>query len=143
MMNILILQGPNLNLLGKKSAEIGDSLTLNKLNRAIRLHVRDKEIKLKILQTHKEYIALNFIQRNRNQAKGLIIIPTSWAKYNQTILETINLSGLQTAAIYFDSSFSFGTPEDESIFRNDTIKAFTGHPVDITISAIDYIANIK
>ena len=114
-MNILILQGPNLNLLGKKSAEIGDSLTLNKLNRALRLHVRDKEIKLKILQTHKEYIALNFIQRNRNQAKGLIIIPTSWAKYNQTILETIKLSGLRTAAVYFDSSFSFGTSEDESI----------------------------
>ena len=143
MMNILILQGPNLNLLGKKSAEIGDSLTLNKLNRAIRLHVRDKEIKLKILQTHKEYIALNFIQRNRNQAKGLIIIPTSWAKYNQTILETINLSRLQTAAIYFDSSLSFGTSEDESILRSDTIKPFTGHPVDITISAIDYLANIK
>ena len=142
-MNILILQGPNLNLLGKKSAEIGDSLTLNKLNRAIRLHVRDKEIKLKILQTHKEYIALNFIQRNRNQAKGLIIIPTSWAKYNQTILETIKLSGLETAAVYFESSFNFGTSEDESILRNDTIKAFTGHPVDITISAIDYIATIK
>ena len=142
-MNILILQGPNLNLLGKKSAEIGDSLTLNKLNRALRLHVRDKEIKLKILQTHKEYIALNFIQRKRNQAKGLIIIPTSWAKYNQTILETINLSRLQTAAIYFDSSFSFGTSEDESILRSDTIKPFIGHPIDITISAIDYIANIK
>ena len=142
-MNILILQGPNLNLLGKKSAEIGDSLTLNKLNRALRLYVRDKEIKLKILQTHKEYIALNFIQRNRNQAKGLIIIPTSWAKYNQTILETIKLSGLRTAAVYFDSSFSFGTSEDESILINDTIKAFTGHPVDITISAIDYIAKMK
>ena len=99
MMTILILQGPNLNLLGKKSTEIGDSLTLNKLNRAIRLHIRDKDIKLKIVQTHKEYIALNFIQRNRNQAKGLIVIPTSWAKYNQTILETINLTGLQTAVI--------------------------------------------
>ena len=49
-MTILILQGPNLNLLGKKSAEIGDSITLNKLNRAIRLHVRNTKIKLKIIQ---------------------------------------------------------------------------------------------
>ncbi len=143
MMTILILQGPNLNLLGKKSAEIGDSITLNKLNRAIRLHVRNTNIKLKIIQTHKEYIALNFIQRNRNQAKGLIVIPTSWAKYNQTILETINLSGLHTAAIYFDPSFSFGTSKEESILKSDNIKAFTGHPIDITISAIDYIANMK
>ena len=142
-MTILILQGPNLNLLGKKSAEIGDSITLNKLNRAMGLHVRNTKIKLKIIQTHKEYIALNFIQRNRNQAKGLIVIPTSWAKYNQTILETINLSGLHTAAIYFDPSFSFGTSKEESILKSDNIKAFTGHPVDITISAIDYIANMK
>ena len=113
------------------------------MNRAIRLHVRNTNIKLKIIQTHKEYIALNFIQRNRNQAKGLIVTPTSWAKYNQTILETINLSGLHTAAIYFDPSFSFGTSKEESILKSDNIKAFTGHPVDITISAIDYIANMK
>ena len=143
MMTILILQGPNLNLLGKKSTEIGDSLTLNKLNRAIRLHIRDKDIKLKIVQTHKEYIALNFIQRNRNQAKGLIVIPTSWAKYNQTILETINLTGLETAVIYFNQSYSFGTSESESILKGDNIKNFTGHPIDVTISAIDYITRLK
>ena len=142
-MTILILQGPNLNLLGKRSAEIGDSLTLNKLNRALRLHVRDKKVKLKIVQTHKEYVALNFIQRNRNQANGLIFIPTSWAKYNQTILETINLSKLQTAAVYFDPSFSFGTSEEQSILKSDNIKSFTGHPIDITISAINYITKIK
>ena len=133
-MTILILQGPNLNLLGKKSTEIRDSITLNKLNRAIRLHVRNTKIKLKIIQTHKEYIALNFIQRNRNQAKGLIVIPTSWAKYNQTILETINLSGLHTAAIYFDPSLSFGTQENESILQGENIKPFTGHPRYYNIS---------
>ena len=142
-MKILVLQGPNLNLLGLKSSTTNDSLTLDKFNRAIRLQVRNKDIKLKIIQTHKEYIALNFIQRNRNQAKGLVIIPTSWAKYNQTILETINLSNLPTAAIYFEPSLSFGTQENESILQGENIKPFTGHPIDTTISAIDYIAKIK
>ena len=142
-MTILVLQGPNLNLLGLKSSTTNDSLTLDKFNRAIRLHVRNKEIKLKIIQTHKEYIALNFIQRNRNQAKGLVIIPTSWAKYNQTILETITLSNLPTAVIYFEPSFSFGTQENESILQGENIKPFTGNPIDTTISAIDYIAKIK
>ena len=142
-MTILVLQGPNLNLLGLKSSTTNKPLTLDKLNRAIRLHVRDKEIKLKIIQTHKEYIALNFIQRNRNQAKGLVMIPTSWAKYNQTILETIHLSKLPTASIYFEKSISFGTQENESILLGDNIKPFTGHPIDATISAIDYIAKIK
>ena len=140
-MNILVLQGPNLNLLGLKSSNVGDSLTLDKFNRAIRLHVRNTKIKLKIIQTHKEYIALNFIQRNRNQAKGLVIIPTSWAKYNQTILETITLSNLPTAAIYFDKCYSFGTVESMSILLGDNIKPFTCTPLEATLSAIDHIAS--
>ena len=141
-MTILVLQGPNLNLLGLKSSTIGDKLTLDRFNKAIRLHIRNKKIKLKIIQTHKEYIALNFIQRNRNIANGLIVIPTSWAKYNQTLLETINLSNLPTASIYFERSYSFGTNEKDSILTGNNIKSFTGEPIQSTISAIDYISKL-
>jgi len=141
-MTILVLQGPNLNLLGLKSSTIGDKLTLDRFNKAIRLHIRNKKIKLKIVQTHKEYIALNFIQRNRNIANGLIVIPTSWAKYNQTLLETINLSNLPTASIYFEKSYSFGTNEKDSILIGNNIKSFTGEPIQSTISAIDYISKL-
>ena len=141
-MTILVLQGPNLNLLGLKSSTIGDKLTLDRFNKAIRLHIRNKKIKLKIVQTHKEYIALNFIQRNRNIANGLIVIPTSWAKYNQTLLETINLSNLPTASIYFQKSYSFGTNEKDSILIGNNIKSFTGEPIQSTISAIDYISKL-
>ena len=141
-MTILVLQGPNLNLLGVKSSTINEKLTLDKLNRATRLDVRIKNIKLKIIQTHKEYIALNFIQRNRKMAKGLVITPTSWAKYNHTLLETINLSGLPTSSIYYDKSFSFGTEERDSILLGDNIKSFSGSPVESTKSAIDYISKL-
>ena len=142
-MTILILHGPNLNLLGLKASKLKTRLTLDKVNRAIRKHVRGKEITLKIIQTHKEYLAINFIQRNRNSADGLVIIPTSWAKYNQTIFETINITELETAAVYFDDSYSFGTNEEDSIFVSNKIKSFSGEPLEATVSAIDYLANKK
>ena len=138
-MNILILHGPNLNMLGVKSSTNNQTLTLDKLNKKLRLHVRNTNIKLKIIQTHKEYIALNFIQRNRNKANGLIIIPTSWAKYNQTILETIVLSNMKTATVYFDEPYSLGTSENESILISKNIKSFVGDPVESITTAIDYI----
>ena len=138
-MNILILHGPNLNMLGVKSSTNNETLTLDKLNKKLRLHVRNSNIKLKIIQTHKEYIALNFIQRNRNKANGLIIIPTSWAKYNQTILETIILSNMKTAAVYFDEPYSLGTSENESILISKNIKSFVGTPIESITTAIDYI----
>ena len=142
-MTILILHGPNLNLLGLKSSKSGEKLTLNKVNRAIRLHVRNKDIKLKIIQTHKEYIAINFIQRNRNSATGLVVIPTSWAKYNQTLLETIKVCNLPTSTVYFDDEYDFGTNEQDSIVIGDNIKSFTGEPIKTIISAIDHIAKKK
>ena len=142
-MIILILHGPNLNLLGLKASKLKTRLTLDKVNRAIRKHVRGKGITLKIIQTHKEYLAINFIQRNRNSADGLVIIPTSWAKYNQTILETINITELETAAVYFDDSYSFGTNEENSIFVSNKIKSFSGEPLEAIVSAIDHLANKK
>ena len=141
-MTILILHGPNLNLLGLKSSDSGEKLTLNKVNRAIRLHVRNKDISLKIIQTHKEYIALNFIQRNRNSAKGLVAIPTSWAKYNQTLLETIKVCKIPTATVYFDENYDFGTSVKDTIILGDNIKSFTGKPIETIISAIDHIAKM-
>ena len=142
-MTILILHGPNLNLLGLKSSKSGEKITLDKVNRAIRLHVRNKEIILKIIQTHKEYIAINFIQRNRNSAEGLVVIPTSWAKYNQTLLETIKICSLPTATVYFDGKYNFGTSEKDSIISGNNIKSFTGEPIKTIISAIDHIAKMK
>ena len=142
-MTILILHGPNLNLLGLKSSKSGEKLTLDKVNRAIRLHVRNKDINLKIIQTHKEYIAINFIQRNRNSAEGLVAIPTSWAKYNQTLLETIKVCEIPTAAVYFDGKYDLGTTEKDSIITGDNIKSFTGEPIEAIISAIDHIAKMK
>ena len=138
-MNILILHGPNLNMLGVKSSTNNETLTLDKLNKKLRLHVRNSNIKLKIVQTHKEYIALNFIQRNRNKANGLIIVPTSWAKYNQTILETIVLSNMKTATVYFDEPYSLGTSQNESILISKNIKSFVGTPIESITTAIDYI----
>ena len=142
-MTILILYGPNLNLLGLKSSDSGENLTLDKVNRAIRLHVRNKDINLKILQTHKEYIAINFIQRNRNSATGLVVIPTSWAKYNQTLLETIKICSLPTSTVYFDGKYNFGTSDKDTIISGDNIKSFTGKPIETIISAIDHIVKGK
>ena len=66
---------------------------------------KELDINLKTLQTHKEFQAINFLQRNRNWADGLIFIPTSWARNNYTILETILLIKIKTAIIYFNNDF--------------------------------------
>ena len=90
-MNILIIQGPNLNLIGLSSAKIGEQVTLDKVNQGLRkqAHKRPEEIKLKILQSHKIEKAMTSIHRNKNWANGIIIAPMAWARYERTLYETI------------------------------------------------------
>ena len=138
-MNILILQGPNLNLLGLKSSKKGSRLTLDKLNKQIRSFSKENEINIKTLQTHKQFQAINFLQRNRNWANGILFIPTSWARNSYTILETINLIQLKTSVVYFDGGFSFGTSIEESILFHDQIESFTGSPIKACIQGMEYL----
>ena len=140
-MNILILQGPNLNLLGLKSAQIKKRLTLDKLNKKIKAEIKLHDVQLKFLQTHKTFQAINFLQRNRNKASGLLFIPTSWARTNYTVLETINLIKIKTSVIYFEEPYNLGTNENESIIQGKNIKPFTGQPVSSCIEGLKRFLN--
>jgi len=138
-MNILILQGPNLNMLGLKSSKTKENVTLDKINRALNKHVKGKNVTLKFLQTHKQFQAVNFLQRNRNWADGILFIPTSWARNEFTILETLELINLKTATIYFNDSFSFGTDEQDSIIVGDYIQSFTGDPLEACVTGLEHL----
>ena len=138
-MNILILQGPNLNMLGLKSSKTKENVTLDKINRALKKHVKGKKVSLKLLQTHKQFQAVNFLQRNRNWADGILFIPTSWARNEFTILETLELISLKTAVVYFNEPFSFGTDEQDSIIVGDYIQSFTGDPLEACVTGLQHL----
>ena len=99
-MNILIIQGPNLNLIGVKSAKRGKRITLDKINRAIRRYIREKDIELKIYQTHSVEKVITLLQRNRNWADGIIIAPGAWSTYEAVIADTLQLIEVPTVEVY-------------------------------------------
>jgi 3-dehydroquinate dehydratase-2 len=137
-MNILILQGPNLNLLGLLSSKTNRTLTLDKLNKSVRFHCRSKNVNLKIFQTHKEFQAVNFIQRNRIWADKLLLIPTTWAINNFTLFETIKIININTAVVIFEEPYSFNINENLSIFKGSKMKTFLGSPTKTCLQSIDY-----
>ena len=99
-MNILIIQGPNLNLIGVKSAKRGKRLTLDKINKGIRRYIREKDIALKIYQTHSIEKAITLLQRNRNWADGIIIAPGVWSTYEALLADTLELIDVPTIEVY-------------------------------------------
>jgi len=128
-MKILVLQGPNLNLVGVKSAQAGKRVTLDKINKMLQREVRNTEIELKIFQTHKIYMAISFLQRNRNTASGILIAPMAWAKYEYSLLETLELIQLPIVQVSLDKivdeNQSILSPISvETVHNDDPISVF-------------------
>jgi len=137
-MEILVLQGPNLNLIGVQSASAGERVTLDKINRALHRHAQsiNVDIQLRFLQTHKADKAISFIQRNRNKATGILIAPASWGLYEYSILDALNLSGLQSVQALLDVPYS-SVKETDSIFTPVCNQTVVGHPLSVFKAALD------
>tara|TARA_Y100000817_G_scaffold80520_1_gene62050 strand:+ start:682 stop:1083 length:402 start_codon:yes stop_codon:yes gene_type:complete len=124
-MKILILHGPNMNLFGLKSSYEGNSLTLDKINRHIRRYIRDKNLEVKIIQTHNETKAVSYIQNNRKKIDGLVISPCAWSSSGYVLDDLLKLIKLKYIVINLDNSdktilFQNG----KTIFNNDILVSF-------------------
>ena len=90
-MKVLIMQGPNMNLLGLFSK---DRLTLDKLNKKIRKFASSQSIEIKILQTNDVGKYINYIHRNRNKVDAYILTLGSWHPNAFTIKESLEIINL-------------------------------------------------
>ena len=90
-MKLLIIHGPNLNLLGIWSSKNNKNITLDKVNRHIRKYIRDKDVHTKIIQSHNESKIVSHIQNNRNKIDAIIIVPGPWQYSAYTLSELLEL----------------------------------------------------
>jgi len=136
-MNILIIQGPNLNLIGVKSAKQGKRITLDKINKGIRRYIREKDIYVKIYQTHSINKAVTLLQRNRNWANGIIIAPGVWSTYEAVLLDTLELIGVPTIEVYNkDDNDNYAT---NSLLSTVCIKKIVVPADEMFVNGIKYL----
>ena len=66
---ILVIHGPNMNLIGLKTAGDGKRITLDKLNRHLRKTAKKIGLSLTIIQTNEEGRAVSHLQSQRKKIK--------------------------------------------------------------------------
>ncbi len=124
-MKLLVLHGPNMNLLGVRFAQKGENITLDKINRHIRRYIRDKNIEIKIIQTHSEVKAVSYIQNNRNNFDGLILTPGAWNESGYILQDLLQLIQLKHVLInlnkYDENKLFF---PDKNIYNDSILISF-------------------
>ena len=89
MKNIYILNGPNLNLLGKRQPEIYGSETLDDVEKSCSQACGD-DFEIKLLQSNHEGQLIDWIQEARDTTAGIIINPGAFTHTSIAILDALN-----------------------------------------------------
>ena len=142
-MNILIVQGPNLNLIGLRSAKSGDQITLDKINRGLRQQAnkRPEDLTVKILQTHKIEKAMTTIHRNRRWANGIILAPMAWARYEYALRDCLDTVAIPTIEVFLADQYESEEDKVMSILSAVCMDSISGHPLSIFTDALDRLVN--
>ena len=126
MIKILILHGPNTNLLGVWGAKYKKNVTLDKVNREIRKYIREKEIDIKIIQSNNEDKAVSYIQKNRKKIDGLIITPGPWQQSGYIICDLLDLLQIPFITISYKKNEKINLLNGiENLNNEDIYSSFT------------------
>jgi 3-dehydroquinate dehydratase-2 len=87
---VYVLNGPNLNLLGKRQPEIYGRETLAEIEAACRAIAGELKLDLKFLQSNREYEIIDWIQEARETAGGIIINPAAFTHTSVAILDALS-----------------------------------------------------
>jgi 3-dehydroquinate dehydratase-2 len=87
---VFVLNGPNLNLLGKRQPHIYGHETLDDVDNACRLLAVELKLDIRFHQSNREYEIIDWIHEARERAGGLVINPAAFTHTSVAILDALN-----------------------------------------------------
>lgn len=87
-MKIMVIHGPNLNLLGKREQDIYGTITLDEINEMIKSFCKKNNTEVAILQSNSEGEIIDFIHENES-VDGLIINPAAYTHTSVAIRDAV------------------------------------------------------
>ena len=102
---ILVLNGPNLNLLGKRQPEIYGRLTLEEISQQVRKLAKELSVEVEIRQSNHEGELVTWIQDAPKQFGAIVINPAAYTHTSLAIKDAITAAGIPTVEIHLSNIY--------------------------------------
>ncbi|NQV04137.1 MAG: type II 3-dehydroquinate dehydratase [Candidatus Omnitrophica bacterium] len=106
MTKILIIHGPNLNLLGKREPGVYGTVTIDELNKNLRQIAKKKGATLEIFQSNHEGEIVDKIGKAKNRFAALLINPAAYTHTSVAIRDAISATDIPTVEVHLSNIYS-------------------------------------
>ena len=138
-MVILVLNGPNLNLLGIREPDLYGKKTYADLERLVREECRKRHIRVRMVQTNSEARLVTEIQKAYRRADGIVINPAAYTHTSVAILDAVKAVGIPTVEVHLTNVDEREEFRRVSFVRQAAVKTIAGKGFDGYLEAIRFL----
>lgn len=139
MRNILVLHGPNLNLLGTREPEVYGRITLDEINRRLTAQAEKSGARLNSFQSNTEGALVDRIQQARDDGTDFIIInPAAFTHTSVALRDALAAVAIPFIEVHLSNVFARETFRRESYFSDIAVGIISGLGATGYELALDY-----
>lgn len=102
-MKILVLHGPNLNLLGTREPELYGTFTLDDITASLTQLATELECDISVVQSNSEGVLVDSIQAARGRFQGILINPAAYTHTSVAIRDALAAVELPTVEVHLSN----------------------------------------
>ena len=138
-MKILVINGPNINMLGLREPDIYGNKTYADLLKYIKAHCDKKNIEVSFFQSNHEGAIVDTIQDAYGKIDGIVINPAAYTHTSVAILDALKAVSIPTVEVHISKVDEREEFRKISYIRSYCKKTVSGLGFDSYIAAIDFL----
>ena len=142
-MKILVINGPNLNMLGIREPAHYGKETYADLVKKIQTHCAEKGVEVTLYQSNHEGDLVDEIQKAYGVMDGIVINPGAYTHTSIAILDAVKSVAIPTVEVHISKVEEREDFRQISYIRLACVKTITGHGTDGYLEAIDFLTEGK
>ena len=139
-MNILVINGPSLNMLGIREPELYGRETYDDLLEKIRRHAEETGVDVSFFQSNHEGALVDAIQAAWRVQDGIVLNPGAYTHTSVALLDALKAVGIPTVEVHITDVDEREPFRKISYVRAACVKTISGHGTDGYLEAMDYLA---
>lgn len=106
MAKILVIHGPNLDLLGKRQPEIYGTYSLDGINQQLQKLAQKEKVEIEFLQSNHEGEIVDAIGQAKNKYDAILINPAAYTHTSVAIRDAIDAVNLPTVEVHLSNIYA-------------------------------------